>query len=134
MSGGISMLVTGTSKFPKVTWGFIPLTPLIEFDLLNTTLLKWKFAPKLKWIVLFAHADWLAPRWLAKYYSPPSSQKMASHFALVSEKEIISVNKEAVPTDTKMATKFVYSWHSKYPSLLIIEWGFCDIQKNRGRG
>ena len=54
-------------------------------------------------------------------YSPPSSQKMASRFALVSEKEIISVNKEAVPTDTKMATKFVYSWHSKYPSLLIIE-------------
>ena len=26
-----------------------------------------------KWIVLFAHADWLARRWLATYYSPPSS-------------------------------------------------------------
>ena len=37
-------------------------------------------------------------------YSPPSSQKMASRFALVSEKEIISVNKEAVPTDTTKVT------------------------------
>ena len=43
---------------------------------------------------------------------------MASRFAVVSEKEIIiSVNKEAVPNDTKMATKFVYLWHSEYPSL-----------------
>jgi len=28
-----------------------------------------------KWIVLFPHADWLAQRWLAKYYLPPSSQR-----------------------------------------------------------
>ena len=28
-----------------------------------------------KWILLFAHADWLARRWLAKYYSPPSSRR-----------------------------------------------------------
>ena len=27
-----------------------------------------------KWIVLFAHTDWLAQRWLAKYYSLLSSQ------------------------------------------------------------
>ncbi len=26
-----------------------------------------------KWIVFFARADWLARRWLAKYYLPPSS-------------------------------------------------------------
>ena len=26
-----------------------------------------------KWIVLFARFDWLTRRWLAKYYSPPSS-------------------------------------------------------------
>ena len=25
--------------------------------------------------MLFAHADWLAQRWLAKYYSPPSSRR-----------------------------------------------------------
>ena len=25
-----------------------------------------------EWILLFAHADWLAWRWLAKYYSPES--------------------------------------------------------------
>ena len=28
-----------------------------------------------KWIVLFAHDDWLAQRWLAKYYSPPSNRR-----------------------------------------------------------
>ena len=28
-----------------------------------------------KWIVLFARADWLARRWLAKYYSPRSSRR-----------------------------------------------------------
>ena len=28
-----------------------------------------------KWILLFAHTDWLAWRWLAKYYSPPNSQR-----------------------------------------------------------
>ena len=28
-----------------------------------------------KWIVFFARADWLARRWLAEYYSPPSSRR-----------------------------------------------------------
>ena len=28
-----------------------------------------------KWIVIFARADWLARRWLAKCYSPPSSRR-----------------------------------------------------------
>ena len=27
------------------------------------------------WIVLFARADWLARRWLAKYYSPPKRRR-----------------------------------------------------------
>ena len=31
---------------------------------------------------------------------------MASRFALVSEEEILSINEEAVPKNTKMATKF----------------------------
>ena len=31
---------------------------------------------------------------------------MASCFALVSEEEILSMNEEAVPKNTKMATKF----------------------------
>jgi len=26
-------------------------------------------------MILFAHADWLAWRWLAKYYSPASTQR-----------------------------------------------------------
>ena len=34
----------------------------------------YKYIPQ-KWIVLFAHADWLARRWLAKYHSPPSSRR-----------------------------------------------------------
>ena len=32
--------------------------------------------------------------------------KMASHFASISEKEILSMNEEAVAKNTKMATKF----------------------------
>ena len=32
--------------------------------------------------------------------------KMASHFTWISEKEILSVNEEAVSKNTKMATKF----------------------------
>ena len=33
-----------------------------------------------KWTVLFARADWLARRWLAKYYSPPSSRRKKNGF------------------------------------------------------
>ena len=36
----------------------------------------------------------------------PKRNKMASRFAWISEKEIRSVNEEAVPKNTKMATKF----------------------------
>ena len=35
----------------------------------------------------------------------PKRNKMASRFALISEKEILSMNEEAVPKNTKMATK-----------------------------
>ena len=36
----------------------------------------------------------------------PKKNKMASRFASVSEEEILSMNEEAVPKNTKMATKF----------------------------
>ena len=36
----------------------------------------------------------------------PKRNKMASRFASISEKEILSMNEEAVPKNTKMATKF----------------------------
>ena len=36
----------------------------------------------------------------------PKRNKMTSRFASVSEEEIISLNEEAVPKNTKMATKF----------------------------
>ena len=36
----------------------------------------------------------------------PKRNKMASRFAWISEKEILSVNEEAVPKNTRMATKF----------------------------
>ena len=36
----------------------------------------------------------------------PKRNKMASRFASISEKEILSMNEEGVPKNTKMATKF----------------------------
>ena len=36
----------------------------------------------------------------------PERNKMAFRFASISKKEIISMNEEAVPKNTKMATKF----------------------------
>ena len=36
----------------------------------------------------------------------PKRKKMASRFASISEKEILSMNEEAVPKNTKMFTKF----------------------------
>ena len=36
----------------------------------------------------------------------PKRNKMASRFASISEEEILSINEEAVPKNTKMATKF----------------------------
>ena len=35
------------------------------------------------WKVPFAHSDWLAQRWLAKYYSPLSSQRKTKLLSLV---------------------------------------------------
>ena len=37
----------------------------------------------------------------------PKRNKMASRFASISEKEILSINEEAVPKNIKMAIKFV---------------------------
>ena len=37
----------------------------------------------------------------------PKRNKMASRFASTSEKEILSMNEEAVPKNTKMATKYL---------------------------
>ena len=36
----------------------------------------------------------------------PKRNKMASRFASISEKEILSMNEEAVPKNTKVTTKF----------------------------
>ena len=36
----------------------------------------------------------------------PKRNKMASRFASISENKILSMNEEAVPKNTKMATKF----------------------------
>ena len=46
-----------------------------------------------KWIVLFARSDWLTRRWLAKYYSPPSSWRERKRSPVsVSGEEIIWIN------------------------------------------
>ena len=37
----------------------------------------------------------------------PKRNKMASRFASISEKEILSMKEDAVPKNTKMATKFI---------------------------
>ena len=37
----------------------------------------------------------------------PKRNEMASRFASTSEKEILSMNEEAVPKNTKMATKYL---------------------------
>ena len=39
-------------------------------------------------------------------FEQPKRKKIASRFASISEKEILSMNEEAVPKSTKMATKF----------------------------
>lgn len=41
--------------------------------------------------VLFVHSDWLTHRLIAKHYSPLAAQEkeMASHFALVTESNIL---------------------------------------------
>ena len=52
----------------------------------------------------------------------PKRNKMVSRFASISEKEILSMNEDAVPKNTKMATKFgvtVFNGKLFYLSSLI---------------
>ena len=54
----------------------------------------------------------------------PKKNKMASRFASIFEKEILSMNGEVVPKNTNMATKFgvtVFNDKSFNPSSLIFE-------------
>ena len=54
-----------------------------------------------------AHADWLVKlRISCTIYLGATREKMASRFASVSSKEITKINDEAVPENTKRATKF----------------------------
>ena len=59
--------------------------------------------------MLLARADWLSPEVIIQVLftsEQAKRNKMASRFASISEKEILSMNEEAVPKNTKMATKF----------------------------
>ena len=49
----------------------------------------------------------------------PKRNKMASRFGSISQKEILSMNKDAVPKNTKMATKFGITVLIKIASYLI---------------
>ena len=58
--------------------------------------------------MFLARADWLAPDVIIQVVftsKQPKRDKMACRFASISEKEILSMNEEAVPKK-KMATKF----------------------------
>ena len=44
-----------------------------------------------KWTVLFAHTDWLSRRWLAKYYSPPSSRRKRKWLPISNKVTLIQV-------------------------------------------
>ena len=82
-------------------------------------------------------------RWLASLeviiqilftFEQPKRNKMASRFALISNKEILSMNEEAVPKKSKMATKFgVTVFNGKLFNLYIVKKYFsnlCGIYKN----
>ena len=59
--------------------------------------------------MFLVRADWLAPDMIIQVVftsKQPKRDKMASRFASITEKEILSMNEEAVPKKTKMATKF----------------------------
>ena len=49
----------------------------LSFELQSDSV-NWNCCIPHKWIVLSARADWLTRRWLAKYYSPPSSGRFAA--------------------------------------------------------
>ena len=54
-----------------------------------------------------ARADWLVKlRISCAIYLRTTGEKMASRFASVSSEEITQINDEAVPENTKRATKF----------------------------
>ena len=54
-----------------------------------------------------ARADWFVKLWIScAIYLRATREKMASQFASVTSEEIIQINDEAVPKNTKRATKF----------------------------
>ena len=59
---------------------------------------------------------------------------MASRFALISKKEIFSMNEEAIPKNGKMATKFgVTVFNGKLFNLYIVKkyfFNLCGIYKH----
>ena len=61
--------------------------------------------------MLFACAEWLARRRLAKYYSPPSSRR-ETRWLPVSPRSLrgnISINEAAVTNNTKMTSNFGFT-------------------------
>ena len=59
-----------------------------------------KYIPH-KWIVLFARADWLARRWLAKNYSPPSSRRKTKWHIVTNKVTLWAANYSACVVYTK---------------------------------
>ena len=55
---------------------------------------------------LKARSDWLVKHRLSVAVYRATREKMASPFASVTSEEIIQINDEAVPENTKKATKF----------------------------
>ena len=59
------------------------------------------------WIAPISPADWLVKlRIYCAIYLRATRKKMASRFASVVSEEIVQINDEAVPENTKRATKF----------------------------
>ena len=66
-----------------------------------------------KWIVLFARADWLARRWLAKYYSPQSSRRktkwLLSVYCLGKHQDSRENKTNCFPRDHALSVYYYYS-------------------------
>ena len=88
-------------------------------DLVYTTQVNSSF--RLRWL--------LTRRWLAKYYSPPSSRrkiKMAYRFASVSEEEILSMNMYFSENHrTFEVTSFSFSWSPDLPYHVTLRARVC---------
>ena len=73
-------------------------------------------------IVFFARADWLARRWLAKYYSPPSSRR-ETKWLLVSLKlpksKLFRETRWLFHKIQKMTTKFGLTAFNCYSDLIV---------------